>query len=95
VYSQGQDAGENLDLSATRGYYMWSSVSGFAISRGPTGVMLCERCLPTETEIAVSAANSFDVELSGDESCTRLMHVYSCILVYPFLSLFLFADLYG
>jgi hypothetical protein len=32
------------------------------------GVMLCERCLPTERAVAVSAANSFDVELSGDES---------------------------
>jgi hypothetical protein len=32
------------------------------------GSMLCERCLPTERAIAVSAANSFEVDLSGDES---------------------------
>jgi hypothetical protein len=35
---------------------------------GLPGSMLCERCLPTERAIAVCAANSADVYLSGDES---------------------------
>jgi hypothetical protein len=31
------------------------------------GGMLCERCLPTERAVALSAANSVDIVLSGDE----------------------------
>jgi hypothetical protein len=32
------------------------------------GMMLCERCLPTERAVALSASNAADIELSGDES---------------------------
>ena len=32
------------------------------------GNMLCERCLPTERAVALSAASAFEVDLSADES---------------------------